>query len=131
MADVNTLPRFLAAYRSDEVAITTADSSLTAPAAAGTVWTAGAQGSRIDRIIVKAQGTTTASMVRLFIHDGAAYFLFKEVSVSAIIPSAPVQAFIEDIDLAATPLYLSSGYTLRATTSSGEDFVVMAIGGDY
>ena len=131
MADVNTLPRFLASYRSDEVLIATLDASLTAPAVAGTVWTAGANGSRIDRIVIKATMTTAAGIVRLFLHDGATYFLFKEITTTVAVPSATVQSFISELDLSATPLYLGSGYTLRATTSTGDDCVVAAFGGDY
>ena len=132
MASPNTLPRFVETYRSDEVLIQTADTSLTAPAVAGTVWTAGAQGSRIDLIVIQAVALTAAGMVRIFVHDGAAYFLFREVSVTAIpAPGSTTQAFHDEIDLTANPLYLASGYTLRATTAIGDDFVITAVGGDY
>ena len=51
-------------------ALTAGDFSRTAPLQAATVFTAGANGSRIDRILVEAVGTTAATLVRLFLVPG-------------------------------------------------------------
>lgn len=83
-----------------------------------TIATAGANGLRIDDITIKAQVTTTAGMVRLFIHDGTNYRLWKEVPVTAITVSATVAAFEASlIDLA---LILENGWSLRASTEKAE-----------
>lgn len=83
-----------------------------------TIATAGANGLRIDDITIKAQVTTTAGMVRLFIHDGTNYRLWKEVPVTAITVSATVAAFEASlIDLA---LILENGWSLRAATEKAE-----------
>lgn len=83
-----------------------------------TVATAGTNGLRIDDITIKAQATTTAGMVRLFLHDGTNYRLWREVLVSAITPSATVAAFEEELkDLA---LVLEDGWSLRASTEKAE-----------
>lgn len=55
--------------------------------------TAGSVGSRIDDIAIKAAVPTTAGMVRFFHYDGTNTRLLKEINVSAITPSATVQAF--------------------------------------
>jgi len=99
------------------------------------VFAAGASGSRIERVVVKATGTTTAGMVRLFIHDGAASKLYTEVPVTAITPSASLKAFEETLEGVTTPslfpLVLPTGYSLRASTHNAETFEVTAVGGDF
>lgn len=100
-----------------------------------TVFTAGASGSRIERIVIQAQATTTAGMVRLFIHDGTTAWLYEEIPVSAITPSATVPAFATNIQAFSNPelmpLTLPTGYSLRASTEKAETFNVIAVGGDF
>jgi hypothetical protein len=110
--------------------ISTANTNRDGTGTIGTVATAGAQGTLIELIRVKATGTTTAGMVRLYIHDGANARLLAEISVSAATPSATVQTF-EDELTPTTPLVLPSGYSLRASTHNAETFNVFAVGGHY
>ena len=51
------------------------------------ILTAGASGTRIDAINIKAMGTTTAGMIRLFVHDGTVARLLTEIPVTAVTPS--------------------------------------------
>lgn len=116
--------------------ISTANTNRDGTGTIGTVFTAGTSGSRVDRIIVEATGTTTAGMVRLFLHNGTTAFLWREVSVSAITPSATVQTFSATqssnsaVDIGYLPLVLPTGWSLRASTHNAESFNVIAIGGD-
>lgn len=87
-----------------------------------TVLSAGTSGSRIDDIVITATGTTTAGMVRLFLHDGTNARLFREVPVTAITPSGTVQAFTASLSNIA--LVLASGWSLRAATHNAEAFNV-------
>jgi hypothetical protein len=87
-----------------------------------TVLTAGTSGSRIDDIVITATATTTAGMVRLFLHDGTNARLFREVPVTAITPSATVQAFAASLPNLA--LVLAPGWSLRAATHNAESFNV-------
>lgn len=81
-------------------------------------------------IRVIAKGTTTAGMIRLFLHDGAAYHFYEELVVAAITPSATVAAF--DIEYIPTkPLVLPTGWSLRASTEKAEAFSVLATGGNF
>jgi len=97
-----------------------------------TVLTAGTDGTRIRRITIKATGTTTAGMVRLFIHDGTNFRLWKEVIVTAITPSAAIETFEEIIELfGEDALSLPTTYSLRASTHNAETFHVTAEGGNY
>jgi hypothetical protein len=124
-----TSPNFAATPRVSAVAISTADTSRTAPTNVGTVFTAGSSGSRIDEINVVATGATTANVVRLFLYDGTTYFLLQEVLVAALTPTvnAPVVTYISTY----SNLMLPNGWSLTATTNNAENYVVMAFGGDF
>jgi hypothetical protein len=85
-----------------------------------TIFTAGSSGSRVDDIVVTATGTTTAGMVRLFLHDGTNARLWQEVPVTAVTPSGTVQAFTSS--LLNQALILPNGWSLRASTNNAETF---------
>lgn len=130
-----TTPAYAATPRNGMAVVSTANTNRDGTGTIGTIFSAGASGSRIDKIIIKAQGTTTAGMVRLFIHDGSNARLFDEVLVQAITPSATVLSF--QAVLAANqitvelPLIIPSGYSLRASTHNAESFNIIAMGGDF
>ncbi len=100
-----------------------------------TIFSAGASGSRIDAIDLKAVGTTTAGMIRLFLHDGANARLLTEVPVVAVTPSGTIPAWEAQLNTntmsQVLPLFLPSGYSLRASTHNAETTNVIAIGGDF
>lgn len=115
--------------------ILTANTARDGTGTMGTVLTAGASGSRIDGVIVQGTGTTTAGMVRLFLHDGSNARLFMEVPVPAITPSGTVAAFNASYNFSNAPeifpLIVPTGYSLRAATNNGETFNVIAFGGSF
>lgn len=95
-----------------------------------TVLTAGTSGSRIDDITITATGTTTAGVVRLFIHDGTTARLWREVLVSAITPSTTVSPF--SATLTNLGLVLQTGFSLRASTNNAETFnICVTRAGDF
>ena len=100
-----------------------------------TVFSAGASGSRIDAIDLKAVGTTTAGMIRLFIHDGANARLLTEVPVIAITPSGTLPSWETQLNTntmtQVLPLVLPTGYSLCAATNNAETFNLLAFGGDF
>lgn len=97
------------------------------------VWTAGSDGSRIDHIDIQAIGTTTAGVIRLFIHDGSSNHLWREILVTATTPSTTVAVWSASVDCSvpANICVLQTGYSLRASTHNAQNFRVMAWGGDY
>lgn len=115
--------------------ISTANTNRDGTGTIGTIFTAGASGSRIDAISLKAVGTTTAGMVRLFIHDGTNARLLTELPVTAITPSATLPAWEAQLNTNSMsqvlPILLQSGHSLRASTHNAETFNVIAIGGDF
>lgn len=100
-----------------------------------TVFTAGANGSRIDAIDIKAVGTTTAGMIRLFIHDGTNAQLLTEIPVTALTPSATLPSWEAQLNTNSMsqvlPIILPTNYSLRASTNNAETFNVIAFGGDF
>ncbi len=115
--------------------ISTANTNRDGTGTIGTIFTAGASGSRIDAINIKATGTTTAGMIRLFIHDGTNARLLTEVPVTAITPSGTLPSWEAQLNTntmtQVLPLVLPTGYSLRAATNNAETFNVIALGGDF
>lgn len=116
-------------------AISTANTNRDGSGTIGTVLTAGTNGSRIDAIDIKATGTTTAGMIRLFVHNGTTAFLLTEVPVLALTPSGTSPAWETQLNTntmtQVLPLVLPSGFSLRASTNNAETFNVIAVGGDF
>ena len=126
-------PIFAATPRVGNAALSLAETSRTAPTNVGTVLTGGTSGTRIERVLVQATGTTTTGLVRLFLYDGSAYHLINETAVTAITPSGTVGAFNAVVDFTApgSLLLIPNGWSLRATTHNAEAFQVTAFGGDF
>jgi hypothetical protein len=116
--------------------LTTADASLTAPTTVGTVFTAGASGSRIDYIEIIGVATTTAAIVNLFIYDGTTYSLWQQIPVLAVTIATTTPSFVANLasnsNANVMPLTLPTGYSLRATVTVTQAGVrVIAYGGDF
>lgn len=126
-------PNFASTPRCAIAQATAANTNRDGTGTIATVFTAGSSGSRLERVRIQAAGTTTAGVVRLFVHDGTNARLLMEVLVSAITPSTTVQAWSADIDMSynGQALMLPSGFSLRAATHNAETFNVIAVGGDF
>jgi hypothetical protein len=128
MAVVAT-PIFSQAPRHAVAAISTANTNRDGSGTIGTIFTADAtDGSYVERVDVCAIGTTTAGVVRLYLHNGSASFLWKEILVGAITPSASVAAFMRSI---RERVFLPAGWSVRASTHNAESFNVHVWGGDF
>lgn len=128
----NTTPIFTLTPHIGAVAIATANTARDGSGTIGTVLTAGANGTRITRIQIKATVTTTAGTIRLFVYDGANYFLWKEIANSAITVAANTPAYEYSLYLPGElALILPVGYSLRASTEKAENHNIIAEGGDY
>jgi hypothetical protein len=94
------------------------------------VFTAGSAGSRIDDITISPAVTTTAGMVRFFIHDGANTRFWREFPIAANTLSATNPAI--STLLSRLGLVLKAGYSLRASTEKAEAInVVVTSSGDF
>jgi hypothetical protein len=128
MADVGN---FTKTPRHGVASIATANTNRDGSGTLNTVFTAGSTaGSEIFRVVVQATGTTSAGMVRLYVHDGTSAHLYRELPVTAISASGSTAAFRSDV-LTPDLRLPTSGYELRASTNNAEPFKVHAHGGDY
>jgi hypothetical protein len=129
----NVQPIFTLTPHIGAARISTANANRDGTGTLGSLFVAGANGSRVERVEITATGTTTAGMIRFFTYDGTNYRAIKEVPVSAITPSASTAAFASE--WARTDGYplmvLPSGWTLYVGTNNAESFDVQAFGGDY
>jgi hypothetical protein len=129
-----TTLQFASVAKNSSVLVSAANTNRDGTGTLATVVTAGSAGTRIERIILAAIGTTTAGMLRLYIHNGTSAFLWKEIPVTALTPSGTVQAFQSELDCATTAgqiMVLPSGWSIRCSTHNAESFHVTAIGGDF
>lgn len=111
--------------------ISTANTNRDGTGTLGTVYTAGASGSRIDRLTIQAASTTTAGMIRLFISDGTNTRLIREIPVLAITPASTTPAWGMDYVFEGG-LILQATWTLKAGTNNAEAFnLVPTVAGDF
>ena len=125
-------PIFSQAVRAAAVLISTANTNRDGSGTIGTIFSAGTNGSAVDHIDITAIGTTTAGVIRLYIHNNVAAFLWKEILVTAITPSTSVAVWSYSVDCSqrSSVLYLPANYSLRASTHNAESFNVAALGSD-
>jgi hypothetical protein len=122
-------PAYTATPRTERATISVANTNRDGTGTIVNLFTAGAGGSRVERITICATGTTTAGMIRFFLYDGTNFDLWREVSVTAITPSGTVIAYYFQISNLA--FILSSGKSLRVATNNAETFKIIAEGGDF
>lgn len=125
---MSALPQYAGVPKSASVVISTANASRDGLTGVyGTLHTAGASGSRFDRIRVNATGTTTAGMIRFFVGTALIY----ELPVMAVTPSSSIPAWGVDVDF-EKGLILGAGIVLKVSTDKAEAFAVTAISvGDF
>lgn len=122
--------QFASTPRSEVATISTANTNRDGTGTITSVFTAGGSGSRVERIEIKANVTTTAGMVRLFRKKAAgAWKLWREYQVIAITASASVATFSVLDDAVAE--ILSSDIQIGASTHNAEGFEVHISGGDF
>ena len=115
--------------------ISTANTNRDGTGTIGTVFTAGSNGSRIDMIDLQATATTTAGMIRLFVHNGTNAILIGELPVTAVTPSGTLPAWSAQLNTNTMtqllPITIPTGWSLRASTNNAEAFNIVAFGGDF
>lgn len=114
----------------------TADTSTTAPTHVSTIFTAGANGSKLDHIrIVQLVTASAAGVVNIFIVNGGTYYLFETYSYTTLTVSNTAGAILQDFYY--DDIVLKSGDTVAVTNTiasnggtTADTFVVHAFGGD-
>lgn len=97
-----------------------------------TAVTGGTNGTLVSGIAVLGTGTTTAGMVRVWHKpSGGSSLLIGEIPVSAVTPSATVQAFTGKWVPQNGKFVIQSGDLIEVTTHNAEAFNVTPDAGDY
>jgi hypothetical protein len=109
-----------------------------------TIFTAGADGGRVERIRIRALGTNVATVLRIFINNGSASStagnntLYAEITLAATTLSETsalltTNEFPSAADTTAFPLVLPAGYKLLATlgTAIAAGVKITSIGSTY
>lgn len=131
--------QFLTTPKLGQALISTANANRDGTGTIGTVFAAGASGSEVWWAKAKARGTTTAGMIRIFLHDGTSYRgLLAEIPVVAVTPSATVSTWEALIPLtvpvggaSVLPVALPVNWSIRAATEKAESFDIIMAGGDF
>jgi hypothetical protein len=94
-----------------------------------TILTGGTNGTKISEIVTEGAGSTSATMVHLFIFDGTNTRLFDEIAVAAASPSGSVKAnrvstFYQNLTLP------NSSWQLRASVHTAVAVNVFAFAAD-
>lgn len=122
-------PAYTATPRTERATLSTANPNRDGTGTIVNLFTAGANGSRVERITICATGTTTAGMIRFYLFGGTNTDLWLEVPVLAISPSGTTKSFY--VQLASLSFILSSGKSITASTNNAESFRLIAEGGDF
>jgi hypothetical protein len=91
----------------------------------------GPNGGQVRSVQIIATGTTTAGMIRLYIHDGTQYICLGadgEIAVTALTPSGTVKAFAQKVTLNRD---FPPGSKFAASTHNAETFHLIADVVDY
>jgi hypothetical protein len=130
----NTAPVFTDTPHMGLVMINTANTNRDGTGSLGDVITGTTDGTRVDRVVIKAGGTTTNGMVRVYLYNGTNTMLWDEVFVPAITASNTAVTFkstIQSPDLMSPLIVLASGQKIQVSTVQAETFYVTAHGADY
>ena len=95
-------------------------------------YTVGVNGGRLDRIYLKATGTTTAGILRIFAKVSAGtYRMIGEVTVDAVTPSGTVVSWEEVYTPAGAPMVFKGSCVIGVSTHNAEEFTALVCAGDY
>jgi hypothetical protein len=86
-------------------------------------------GTRIDAIAVKGQGTTVATIQDIWINDGTNSYLFDEIVLGAVTANTTVASVVNTISY--TTLTLPPTYRLFTSQQVSANVTVFAFGGTY
>lgn len=132
----NTVPIYLLTPNIGWGTVATANTAKDGTGTVVTVFTAGADGGRCEKVKVRAAGTNVATVLRVFINNGgsnatpANNTLYMEATIAATTLSEVAALADNEIYLG---LVLPAGYNINITigTTVAAGLAVTGVGGDY
>ena len=88
-----------------------------------------ANGTRIDRITVKAKATSVATNLFIWIYNGTTSYIFDEIDITAVTAANTTDSFLLSKDYSY--LNLPPTYQLFVSVSVQQDLNIFALGGQY
>lgn len=127
-----TDPLFFSTPRTWTAVLSAANTNLDGTGTIVDLVVAAATGTKVERIVVQATAATTTGFVRIFVHNGSASRLLREIPVTAVTPSSSVAAFRAELDLSfpSSIIVLQTGFKLQASTNNAEAFNVISFGAE-
>ena len=132
----NTTPIFPLTPKVSFAKLQTANTAKDGTGTVASVFTAGANGARVDYLKVRALGTNVATVLRVFINNGSdptvatnnTLFIEQTIAATTLSEVAALADNIVTLDLS-----LPAGYVLTCTigTTVAAGLMVTAVGGDY
>ena len=122
-------PAFAVTPRITAVNVATANTNRDGTGTVATLITGASTGTRVAEIVCQARVTTTAGMVRIFLHDGTTFYFFDEVAIAAATVSASVKGTRVSTTYANLVLP-SASWSVRVSTHNAESIDVTALGAD-
>lgn len=108
--------------------VDTANTNTDGTGTLATVITGASNGTLIQTITIKGIMTDTKGMIRLFMYDGSSVTaLLNETEIPAVTQSSIQEAFEIGLDV---NYWLKSGWSIKASTQTGDDFTIIAEGLD-
>ena len=123
--------------------VKTANTAVDGTGTVAILFTAGADGGRVERIRARAAGTNVVSVLRIFINNGldptnaANNILYAEMTLTATTISQVATLLLQElpntVDTTAFPLVLPAGYQITATigTTVAAGWYLSAYGSSY
>jgi hypothetical protein len=121
----------------------TANTAMDGTGTVVTIFTAGADGARVERIRTNAAGTNVATVLRVFINNGGANstpannILYANKTIAATTAAAAAALLTNELpdttDTTTFPIVLPAGYKINVTigTTVAAGLYVQAIGSSY
>lgn len=141
----NTVPIYSKAGQIEWSAtlLQTANTAKDGTGTVATLFTAGADGARVERIRCRAAGTNVATVLRIFINNGstnataANNTMYAEKTIAATTLSETAALLLNElpdtVDTTAFPIVLPAGYKILATigTTVAAGVYLNAVGSSY
>lgn len=128
-----TTPAFTATPRIGVASVSTANTARDGTGTIVSVLTAGANGTRISSITIKATNDPADCMLLLFLHDGSNFWVFDEIDLGNP-AAATTTSEAYRVNTTYSDLILPTGWSLQASVTVAPTagvINVFAHGGDY
>lgn len=94
------------------------------------LFVAGPNGSRVDKILIKALASTSSGVISVFMSDGYDIRLVTQSTVDPVLPST-ISTTFESVITTSDIFSIPAGWSLLVSTTKNEYFTVTAFGWDY